>query len=54
LNNTTVEYTVNELIRAATDPVNLATIYHGGLGEDGSAQVTDFRLIRLATMDVDC
>ncbi|KAI5453722.1 Serine/threonine-protein kinase tel1, variant 2 [Naganishia albida] len=29
LNNTTVEYTVNELIRTATDPVNLATIFHG-------------------------
>jgi ataxia telangiectasia mutated family protein len=24
-----VEYTVNELIAEATDPVNLATIYHG-------------------------
>lgn len=29
LSNQSVEYTVNELIRTATDPVNLATIYHG-------------------------
>jgi hypothetical protein len=29
LSTTSVEYTVNELIRIATDPANLATIYHG-------------------------
>lgn len=29
LDNTSVEYTVNELIRTATDPTNLATIFHG-------------------------
>jgi hypothetical protein len=29
LSNTSVEYTVNELIRAATDTNSLATIFHG-------------------------
>jgi hypothetical protein len=29
LNTISVEYTVNELIQTATDPVNLATIFHG-------------------------
>ncbi|GHJ83815.1 hypothetical protein NliqN6_0217 [Naganishia liquefaciens] len=29
LSNTSVEYTVNELIRTATDPTNLATIFYG-------------------------
>lgn len=53
LNNTTVEYTVNELIRTATDPVNLATIYHGKLGRILTMPVADLVISRMATMDVD-
>jgi hypothetical protein len=30
LNTTSVEYSVNELIRTAMDPANLATIFTGG------------------------
>ncbi|KAJ9091685.1 hypothetical protein QFC19_008976 [Naganishia cerealis] len=33
LNTTSVEYTVNELIRIATDPANLATIFHGKMAD---------------------
>lgn len=52
LSNTSVEYTVNELVRTATDPTNLATIFHGMLPCLRYRERVADKKSRLAALDV--
>lgn len=52
LSNTSVEYTVNELIRAATDVNSLATIFHGTSGLNSLKLGLLNIFCRMAALDV--